>query len=89
MTNSDMRNRWLWRLGCEQAEWQGGYHAMTGPLPAGHNGAVDNGLIRAVYNEHGQAALAYATKLTGDRTVGRGRLARDLGVWVAPPGGAG
>jgi RNA polymerase sigma-70 factor (ECF subfamily) len=49
-----------------------------GPLPAGHNGAVDNGLIRAVYNEHGQAVLAYATKLTGDRTVGEDVLQETL-----------
>jgi RNA polymerase sigma-70 factor (ECF subfamily) len=51
---------------------------MTRPLPGGRKGAVDNGLIRAVYNEHGQAVLAYATKLTGDRTAGADVLLETL-----------
>lgn len=51
---------------------------MTGLLPGGRKGAVDNGLIRAVYNEHGPAVLAYATKLTGDRTAGEDVLQETL-----------
>ena len=58
---------------------------MTRPLPGGRKGAVDNGLIRAVYNEHGQAVLAYATKLTGDRTVGEDVLQETLvRMWRHP-----
>jgi RNA polymerase sigma-70 factor, ECF subfamily len=51
---------------------------MTGPLPEVRNGASADALIRAVYNEHGQAVLAYATKLTGDRTAGEDVLQETL-----------
>ena len=51
---------------------------MTGLLPGGRKDVVDNGLIRAVYNEHGQAVLVYATRLTGDRTAGEDVLQETL-----------
>jgi RNA polymerase sigma-70 factor (ECF subfamily) len=51
---------------------------MTGLLPGGRQGAVDNGVIRAVYNQHGQAVLAYASRLTGDRAVGEDVLQETL-----------
>ncbi|MFD0368185.1 sigma-70 family RNA polymerase sigma factor [Streptomyces sp. NPDC059071] len=43
---------------------------MAGPLwPRGRRGATDEALIRTVYEEHGRALLAYATRLTGDRAT--------------------
>ncbi|MET9699746.1 sigma-70 family RNA polymerase sigma factor [Streptomyces sp. NPDC006529] len=43
---------------------------MAGPLwPRGRRGSTDEALIRAVYEEHGHALLAYATRLTGDRAA--------------------
>ncbi len=39
---------------------------MTGRLPGGREGGSDDALIRAVYEQHGQAVLAYAIRLTGD-----------------------
>ena len=51
---------------------------MTGPLPGVRNGASDDALLRAVYNEHGQAVLAYAIKLTGDRVAGEDVLQETL-----------
>jgi len=51
---------------------------MIGPLRGGRNGTVDDALLRAIYNEHGQAVLAYATKLTGDRTAGEDVLQETL-----------
>ncbi|GAA3507364.1 sigma-70 family RNA polymerase sigma factor [Streptomyces showdoensis] len=43
---------------------------MAGPLwPRGRRGSTDEALIRAVYEEHGNALLAYATRLTGDRAA--------------------
>src|SRR5918997_321585 len=51
---------------------------MTGPLPGVRNGASADALLRAVYNEHGQAVLAYATKLTGDRAAGEDVLQETL-----------
>jgi RNA polymerase sigma-70 factor, ECF subfamily len=55
-----------------------GTHAMIGPLPRVRNGASDDALLRAMYHEHGQAVLAYATKLTGDRTAGEDVLQETL-----------
>jgi RNA polymerase sigma-70 factor (ECF subfamily) len=40
---------------------------MTGSLLGARGDRSDDALIRAVYEQHGQAVLAYATKLTGDR----------------------
>lgn len=43
---------------------------MAGPLwPRGGRGSGDEVLIRSVYEEHGGALLAYATRLTGDRAT--------------------
>ncbi|MDJ0380029.1 sigma-70 family RNA polymerase sigma factor [Streptomyces sp. G-G2] len=43
---------------------------MAGPLwPRGRRGSTDEALIRSVYEEHGHALLAYATRLTGDRAT--------------------
>ncbi|MFF5446407.1 sigma-70 family RNA polymerase sigma factor [Streptomyces sp. NPDC012888] len=43
---------------------------MAGPLwPRSRRGSTDEALIRSVYEEHGQALLAYATRLTGDRAA--------------------
>ncbi|MFG2617414.1 sigma-70 family RNA polymerase sigma factor [Streptomyces sp. NPDC048507] len=43
---------------------------MAGPLwPRTRRGSTDEALIRAVYEEHGNALLAYATRLTGDRAA--------------------
>ncbi|MGW0391320.1 sigma-70 family RNA polymerase sigma factor [Streptomyces sp. NPDC003042] len=43
---------------------------MAGPLwPRTRRGSTDEALIRAVYEEHGHALLAYATRLTGDRAA--------------------
>lgn len=43
---------------------------MAGPLwPRSRRGSTDEALIRAVYEEHGNALLAYATRLTGDRAT--------------------
>ncbi|WP_328946714.1 sigma-70 family RNA polymerase sigma factor [Streptomyces sp. NBC_00250] len=43
---------------------------MAGPLwPRSRRGSTDEALIRAVYEEHGNALLAYATRLTGDRAA--------------------
>lgn len=51
---------------------------MTGPLPDGRRGGFDDALIRAVYEQHGQAVLAYATKLTGDRAAAEDVLQETL-----------
>ncbi|MFE9257660.1 sigma-70 family RNA polymerase sigma factor [Streptomyces sp. NPDC006879] len=43
---------------------------MAGPLwPRSRRGSTDEALIRSVYEEHGNALLAYATRLTGDRSA--------------------
>ncbi|MEV7612634.1 sigma-70 family RNA polymerase sigma factor [Streptomyces sp. NPDC089799] len=43
---------------------------MAGPLwPRNRRGSTDEALIRSVYEEHGNALLAYATRLTGDRAA--------------------
>ncbi len=43
---------------------------MAGPLwPRSRRGSTDEALIRALYEEHGRALLAYATRLTGDRAT--------------------
>ncbi|MFE1547892.1 sigma-70 family RNA polymerase sigma factor [Streptomyces sp. NPDC058718] len=43
---------------------------MAGPLwPRRGRGLGDEVLIRSVYEEHGGALLAYATRLTGDRST--------------------
>jgi RNA polymerase sigma-70 factor, ECF subfamily len=42
---------------------------MTVGWPGGGDTAADEVLIRALYNEHGGALLAYATRLTGDRAA--------------------
>lgn len=36
----------------------------------GRETSQDEALIRALYNTHGQAVLAYATRMTGDRAAG-------------------
>jgi RNA polymerase sigma-70 factor (ECF subfamily) len=51
---------------------------MTGPLPGARSGGSDDALIRAVYKQHGQAVLAYATKLTGDRAAAEDVLQETL-----------
>jgi len=51
---------------------------MTGLLPDGRRGGCDDALIRAVYEQHGQAVLAYATKLTGDRAAAEDVLQETL-----------
>ncbi|MFE5301382.1 sigma-70 family RNA polymerase sigma factor [Streptomyces sp. NPDC056632] len=43
---------------------------MAGPLwPRDRRGTTDEALIRSMYEEHGNALLAYATRLTGDRAA--------------------
>ncbi|AWZ08669.1 MULTISPECIES: sigma-70 family RNA polymerase sigma factor [unclassified Streptomyces] len=43
---------------------------MAGPLwPRARRGGADEALIKSVYEEHGHALLAYATRLTGDRAA--------------------
>ncbi|WP_411102809.1 sigma-70 family RNA polymerase sigma factor [Streptomyces sp. cmx-4-9] len=43
---------------------------MAGPLwPRTRRGSTDEVLITSVYEEHGHALLAYATRLTGDRAA--------------------
>ncbi|MFF6777205.1 sigma-70 family RNA polymerase sigma factor [Streptomyces sp. NPDC012637] len=43
---------------------------MAGPLwPRGRRGSTDEALIRTVYEEHGNALLSYAIRLTGDRAT--------------------
>lgn len=43
---------------------------MAGPLwPRTRRGSTDEALITSVYEEHGRALLAYATRLTGDRAA--------------------
>ncbi|MER7758727.1 sigma-70 family RNA polymerase sigma factor [Streptomyces sp. NPDC097619] len=39
------------------------------PWPRNRRGSTDEALIRTVYEEHGGALLAYATRLTGDRAA--------------------
>lgn len=51
---------------------------MTGPLAAGRDASSDDALVRAVYEQHGQAVLAYATKLTGDRAAAEDVLQETL-----------
>jgi RNA polymerase sigma-70 factor (ECF subfamily) len=51
---------------------------MTGPLPRGRGGRSDDALIRAVYEQHGKAVLAYATKLTADRAAAEDILQETL-----------
>src|SRR5437588_11366575 len=51
---------------------------MTGPLPGARSGGSDDALIRAVYEQHGQAVLVYATKLTGDRVAAEDVLQETL-----------
>ena len=55
---------------------------MIGRLPGAGDGGCEDALIRAVYEEHGQAVLAYATKLTGDRSAAEDVLQETLvRVW--------
>lgn len=55
---------------------------MIGRLPGGRDGGSDETLIRAVYEQHGQAVLAYAVKLTGDRAAAEDILQETLvRVW--------
>jgi RNA polymerase sigma-70 factor (ECF subfamily) len=51
---------------------------MRGRLPGARGGRSDDALIRAVYEQHGQAVLAYATKLTGDRAAAEDVLQETL-----------
>ena len=51
---------------------------MIGRSPGGRDGGSDEALIRAVYEQHGQAVLAYATKLTGDRAAAEDVLQETL-----------
>jgi RNA polymerase sigma-70 factor, ECF subfamily len=41
---------------------------VTPVPPRARRGAADQALIRSLYDEHGRALLAYATRLTGDRS---------------------
>jgi RNA polymerase sigma-70 factor, ECF subfamily len=46
----------------------------------------DEALIRSLYNEHGNAVLAYATRLTGDRVAAEDVLQETLiRAWRNPP----
>jgi RNA polymerase sigma-70 factor, ECF subfamily len=38
-------------------------------MPDAHLRARDEALVRAIYQEHGRALIAYATRLTGDRAA--------------------
>lgn len=51
---------------------------MTDPLPGGRGSGSDEALIRAVYEQHGQAVLAYATRLTGNRAAAEDVLQETL-----------
>jgi RNA polymerase sigma-70 factor (ECF subfamily) len=51
---------------------------MRGPLSGARGGRSDDALIRAVYEQHGQAVLAYATKLTGNRAAAEDVLQETL-----------
>ncbi|MGH3718669.1 MAG: sigma-70 family RNA polymerase sigma factor [Pseudonocardiaceae bacterium] len=51
---------------------------MKDPFPGGRGGGSDDALIRAVYEQHGQAVLAYAIKLTGDRAAAEDVLQETL-----------
>ena len=51
---------------------------MVGRLPGGGDGGSDEALIRAVYEQHGQAVLAYTTRLTGDRAAAEDVLQETL-----------
>lgn len=51
---------------------------MTGLSAGGRSGGSDDALIRAVYQQHGQAVLAYVTKLTGDRAAAEDVLQETL-----------
>ncbi|MEY9963546.1 RNA polymerase sigma-70 factor (ECF subfamily) [Streptacidiphilus sp. MAP12-16] len=42
---------------------------MAGTRSGTRQGATDEALIRTLYEEHGRALLAYATRLTGDRAA--------------------
>ncbi|MEV7413909.1 sigma-70 family RNA polymerase sigma factor [Streptomyces sp. NPDC089919] len=43
---------------------------MAGPLrPRARRGGAEEALIRTLYEEHGNALLGYATRLTGDRAA--------------------
>ncbi len=43
-----------------------------------HRDTADEALVRAVFNEHGRAVLAYATVLTGDRRTAEDVLHQTL-----------
>lgn len=51
---------------------------MTDPFPGARGSSSDDALIRAVYEQHGQAVLAYAVKLTGDRAAAEDVLQETL-----------
>ncbi|HEY6423081.1 MAG TPA: sigma-70 family RNA polymerase sigma factor [Pseudonocardiaceae bacterium] len=51
---------------------------MTGLSLDSRGGGSDDALIRAVYEQHGRALLAYATKLTGDRAAAEDVLQETL-----------
>jgi RNA polymerase sigma-70 factor, ECF subfamily len=51
---------------------------MIGPSSDGRDGGSEEALIRAVYDQHGQAVLAYATRLTGDRAAAEDVLQETL-----------
>src|SRR5829696_4032877 len=42
---------------------------MPGQSSRRQQGAADEALIRTLFEEHGRAVLAYATRLTGDRAA--------------------
>ena len=68
--------------GVSKPTGEGGYIAMIDWWRGGRNGGADRGsdeaLIRAVYEQHGQAVLAYATKRTGDRALAEDVLQETL-----------
>lgn len=55
-----------------------GSRVVAGPLPGERDGDSDDALIRAVYEQHGRAVLAYATRLTGDRAAAEDVLQETL-----------
>ncbi|WP_046468602.1 sigma-70 family RNA polymerase sigma factor [Allosalinactinospora lopnorensis] len=51
---------------------------MAGVGSRGRRSTGDEALIRSLYNEHGRALLAYATRLTGDRAAAEDVLQETL-----------
>jgi RNA polymerase sigma-70 factor (ECF subfamily) len=56
---------------------------------SGREGAADEVLVRRLYEEHGAALLAYATRLAGDRVLGEDVVRETLVRAWRDPGGTG